>query len=94
MRPGLCEDSLERFDLGALVDDVAELYMPAAEEDGFDLTVETEKGVEVMANQQLIGQAVANLIDNAIKYSRVSSADGAIRVTAGRLGERCGDFGG
>jgi signal transduction histidine kinase len=34
----------------------------------------------------LIGQAVANLIDNAIKYSRVSSKGGAIRVTSGRLG--------
>ena len=61
--------------------------MPAAEEDGFDLTVETEKGVTVMANRQLIGQAIANLIDNAIKYSRVSTANGAIRVTAARLGD-------
>ena len=88
LEAGPLEDSLERFDLGALVEDVAELYMPAAEEDGFDLTVETDKGVEVMANRQLIGQAIANLIDNAIKYSRVSSANGAIRVTAGRLGEQ------
>ncbi|MEQ1670680.1 MAG: ATP-binding protein, partial [Hyphomicrobium sp.] len=87
LEAGPLEESLERFDLGALVEDVAELYMPAAEEDGFDLSVETEKGVEVMANRQLIVQAIANLIDNAIKYSRVSSANGAIRVTSGRLGE-------
>lgn len=87
LEAGPLEESLERFDLGALVADVAELYMPAAEEDGFELTVETDKGVTVLANRQLIGQAVANLIDNAIKYSRVSSANGAIRVTAGRLGD-------
>ena len=87
LEAGPLQDSLEQFDLGALVDDVAELYMPAAEEDGFDLTVETEKGVTVMANRQLIGQAIANLIDNAIKYSRVSTANGAIRVTAARLGD-------
>lgn len=86
LEAGPLEDSLERFDLGALVEDVAELYMPAAEEDGFELTVEAAKGVEVMANKQLIGQAIANLIDNAIKYSRVSSAGGAIRVAAGRRG--------
>ena len=86
LEAGPLRDSLERFDLGALVDDVAELYMPAAEEDGFHLTVEAGKGVEVMANRQLIGQAIANLIDNAIKYSRAGSASGAIRVTAGRLG--------
>ncbi|MBR2536206.1 MAG: HAMP domain-containing protein [Hyphomicrobium sp.] len=87
LEAGPLEESLEQFDLGAVVDDVAELYMPAAEEDGFDLTVETEKGVTVMANRQLIGQAVANLIDNAIKYSRVSTANGAIRVAAGRAGD-------
>ncbi|HPG89829.1 MAG TPA: HAMP domain-containing sensor histidine kinase, partial [Hyphomicrobium sp.] len=87
LEAGPLEESLERFDLGAVVEDVAELYMPAAEEDGFNLTVQTEKGVTVLANRQLIGQAVANLIDNAIKYSRVSTATGEIRVTASRLGE-------
>ncbi len=87
LEAGPLQDSLERFDLGALVDDVAELYLPAAEEDGFDLSVATEKGVEVMANRQLIGQAIANLIDNAIKYSRAGTANGAIKVTAGRLAD-------
>jgi signal transduction histidine kinase len=86
LEAGPLQESLERFDLGALVDDVAELYLPAAEEDGFALTVETESGVAVMANKQLIGQAIANLIDNAIKYSRVSTKESAIRVTSGRLG--------
>ena len=86
LEAGPLQESLETFDLGALVDDVAELYMPAAEEDGFALTVETEPGVRVIANKQLIGQAVANLIDNAIKYSKGATAASAIRVTAGRLG--------
>lgn len=85
LEAGPLEESLEVFDLGAVVEDVAELYMPAAEEDGFDLTVEAQKGVSVRANKQLIVQATANLIDNAIKYSRVASANGAINVTAQRL---------
>ena len=57
--------------------------MPAAEEAGFHLGVETEAGVRMRANRQLIGQAVANLIDNAIKYSRGSGPGNAITVAAG-----------
>ena len=39
------------------------------------------------ANRQLIGQAVANLIDNAIKYSRGGEPGSAITVRAFRLGD-------
>jgi signal transduction histidine kinase len=62
------EDGAETFDLGALVRDVAELYAPVAEEAGLTLACKVEDGLEVRANRQLIGQAVANLIDNAVKY--------------------------
>ena len=82
LEAGPLEESLEQFDLGQLVEDVAELYMPAAEEAGFDLTVETAKGMCVSANRQLIGQALANLIDNAIKYSQIGTSGGAITVSA------------
>jgi signal transduction histidine kinase len=85
LEAGPLEESLEVFDLGAATEDVAELYMPAAEEDGFNLSVAAERGVMVRANKQLIMQAIANLIDNAIKYSRVSSENGEIRVAAQRL---------
>jgi signal transduction histidine kinase len=53
-----------------LVRDVADLYAPVAEEAGLSLTCTAEDGFEVRANRQLIGQAVANLIDNALKYGR------------------------
>lgn len=86
LEAGPLEDSLENFDLGALVEDVAELYMPAAEEAGFNLAVEAEKGINVLANRQLIGQAVANLIDNAIKYSRGGQPGSAITVITCRSG--------
>lgn len=83
LEAGPLEESLERFDLGQLVEDVAELYTPAAEEAGFELTIDATKGIEVSANRQLLGQAQANLIDNAIKYSRASQSGGAIAVKAG-----------
>jgi signal transduction histidine kinase len=69
LEAGVVEETAERFDLGRLVHDVAELYEPVAEEQGLTLNIETEPGIEVRANRQLIGQAVANLADNAIKYS-------------------------
>ena len=40
------------------------------------------------ANRQLIGQAVANLIDNAIKYSRGGEPGSVITVRAYRVEDR------
>lgn len=79
------QDSLEDFDLSRLVGDVAELYIPAAEESGFVLSVEVGQGPVIHANRQLIGQAIANLIDNAIKYSRMSGPGSAITVRCRRV---------
>lgn len=70
LEAGTLEESLETFDLGAVVRDVAELYAPVAEEAGLLLSCEVADGLPIRANRQLIGQAVANLIDNAIKYGR------------------------
>lgn len=69
LEAGVVEESAERFDLGRLVHDVAEMYEPVAEEQGLTLAIMAEPDIEIRANRQLIGQAVANLADNAIKYS-------------------------
>jgi len=87
LEAGALEESLETFDLGALVEDVSDLYTPAAEEAGFNLSIEARPGVRVRANKQLMGQAVANLIDNAIKYSAASGVGNAITVKSGALGD-------
>src|SRR4029079_7099409 len=78
---------LETFDRGRFVEDVSELYTPAAEEAGFALSIEAERGVLVRANRQLICPDVANLIDNAIKYSRGGEPGSAITVRAYRSGD-------
>ncbi|WP_414462874.1 ATP-binding protein [Hyphomicrobium sp. DY-1] len=85
LEAGPLEDSTETFDLGHFVADVSELYAPAAEEAGFNLTIDVEQNVFVRGNRQLIGQAIANLIDNAIKYSRGGEPGSAITVRAYRL---------
>jgi signal transduction histidine kinase len=88
LEAGPLEDSTETFDLGRFVADVSELYAPAAEEAGFALSIDTEHDVFVRGNRQLIGQAIANLIDNAIKYSRGGEPGSAITVRACRLDGR------
>ncbi len=91
LEAGVVEESAEEFDLGRLVRDVAELYEPVAEEAGLALTIEAEEGIRVRANKQLVGQAVANLADNAIKYSAravqaSAPAPAEVAVRAGRNG--------
>jgi signal transduction histidine kinase len=69
LEAGVLEENAEQFDLGRLVRDFAELYEPVAEERGLKLALDVAEGSRITANRQLVGQAVANLIDNAIKYS-------------------------
>jgi signal transduction histidine kinase len=55
-------------EIGEAARSVAELYEPIAEEEGVALTVDAEDGLKVRGNRELIGQAIANLVDNALKY--------------------------
>ena len=48
---------------------VAELYEPVAEEKGLHLVVDAPGPVLVHGHRELISQALANLVDNAIKYA-------------------------
>jgi signal transduction histidine kinase len=57
------------FDASELARDVFELYEPVAQEAGVLLKLETDGPVMVHANRELISQALANLIDNAVKYT-------------------------
>lgn len=83
LEAGALDGAVESFDPGGLVRDVAEFYEPVAEEQGLELTVEAETVPEIVANRHLVSQAVANLIDNAIKYGRqeTPATGGSIHVT-------------
>ena len=65
---GSPEGAMAEVDASAIVRDVAELYEPVADETGIELAVETPEPVTIKASRELLGQALANLIDNAIKY--------------------------
>lgn len=66
-------------DLSALLEDAIDYYHPAAEERGIALVSAVEPDLTISADADLIFQAMANLIDNAIKYT---PAGGDIALTA------------
>lgn len=74
-------------DLAEVVRDVAELYQPVADDAGLELVIEAAHRVPAFVNRQLVGQAVANMIDNAIKYSRgaAGTGEGPVVVTVARM---------
>jgi signal transduction histidine kinase len=79
--------AMSAFDIGGVVTGVTELYEPLAEEKGFELTVAVSPGLAMTGNRELIGQAIANLIDNALKYGAAAAASGGrIDVAARREG--------
>ncbi|WP_132310267.1 sensor histidine kinase [Martelella mediterranea] len=55
--------------LSAIVEDSVELYGPVAEEAGLTLSCDFATDIVVNGNRELIGQALFNLLDNAIKYA-------------------------
>jgi signal transduction histidine kinase len=57
------------LDVAPLLNDVADLYGAVAEEKGIALTVTTPDRLATHGDRELIQQAVANLVDNAVKFS-------------------------
>lgn len=58
----------EKVRLDRLVSSAAELYQPLAEESGVVIRVETSP-VSILGVRTLLQRAVANLVDNAVKFS-------------------------
>lgn len=82
LEAGAVERTFEPLDLAVLVRDVAELYEPVAEEAGSSLLVTASDSIPLRANRQLIGQALSNLIENAIKYGVRASGKATARSIA------------
>jgi signal transduction histidine kinase len=69
LESGSLRDQTEPLDLSEIARSAAELYEPVAEERGFVLTIAAEPGVRVQGDRHLLAQALANLLDNALKYA-------------------------
>ncbi len=90
---GQARDGMKDFDAAEIAHDIGELYEPVAEQKGLVLKVEAEGTAPVNGNRELVSQALANLVDNAIKYAAPQGkpANGAvpeITVRAGQDGDR------
>jgi len=70
LESGAHGDQTEPLDLSEIARSAAELYEPVAEEKGFVLAVMAEPGVTIRGDRHLLSQALANLLDNALKYGR------------------------
>ena len=66
---GQARGNMDDFDAAEVANGIHELYEPLAEDDGMSLRVKTAP-VPVHGNRELISQALANLVENAIKYGK------------------------
>ena len=86
LEAGAVESSKTDADLAEIVADVVDLYQPVADEAGLSIALDVNGPVRASVNRQLFGQAVANLVDNAIKYSRTGGTYGPITVAVHSTG--------
>jgi signal transduction histidine kinase len=57
------------FDPSALAADIVELYEPLCEEKGLEFRGELTPALHIKANREFLAQALANILDNAVKYT-------------------------
>ncbi|HEX4636519.1 MAG TPA: HAMP domain-containing sensor histidine kinase [Rhizomicrobium sp.] len=81
---GTTRAAMSALALGEVAADVAELYEPLAEEKKVALTLMPGPAVVIEGNRSLIAQALANLVDNAIKYT---PAGGRIHIRTAVTGD-------
>ncbi len=66
---GQARGNMDDFDAAEVARGIHELYEPLAEDDGMTLHVKAE-ATPLHGNRELISQALANLVENAIKYGK------------------------
>jgi signal transduction histidine kinase len=80
---GQARDNMTDFDAADVARDIQELYEPLAEEDGLKLSAEAVTA-PLRGNRELVSQALANLVENAVKYGKpadgVAKTDGAADI--------------
>jgi signal transduction histidine kinase len=70
---GQARGNMDDFDAADVAQGIQELYEPLAEDNGLTLHVKTEPA-RLHGNRELVSQALANLVENAIKYGQPAPA--------------------
>jgi signal transduction histidine kinase len=76
---GMGRQQFEPFDVGDLLRSICEIYQPVVEERGLSIEAKVASDLPYVGNRQMIGRAVANLVDNALKYG---GTGGSIQLAA------------
>lgn len=76
---GIGRDQFTRFATGPMLEDMAEVYGPLAEDRGFAIAVDAPPELDIFAHRELLVRALSNLVDNALKYAAGGST---IRIGA------------
>ena len=88
---GEASTPMAEFDASDIARGVGELYDPLADDKGISLKVEALTPAPIKGNRELVTQALANLVDNAIKYGgpELPAANGAeVVIKAQSEGDR------
>ncbi len=83
LESGIAKDRRRATDIAALLDDMAALYAPAFEDAGMQLVAEKPDVPTLMADRDLLAQALINLLENALRYA----ATGKTCLTAKQDGD-------
>jgi signal transduction histidine kinase len=82
---GAVRDHFAPMRLDGLAQEIIESYGPAAQDGGRSISASIAEGVTISGDEGLIGQAIVNLIENAIKHTPPGTS---IMVTIAIQGER------
>lgn len=70
--------SFSTVDLGTLVNEMGDLFEPLAEEKGIRFSTKVDTAGSVLGDPDLVNEAIANLLDNAIKFT---PSGGSVELT-------------
>ena len=89
LEAGESRASILRLDPADIAADLAELYEPVCEDEGLSFNAEIQRGMAILGDRGLLSQALANVLDNAVKYT---PSGGAVTLRLRETGDGLIEF--